>query len=487
MVQPRTSVAGVALALALVSVALVCWVSVEDSTMENFKAEEGLSRAVKGVLKGVMKFKANLSAKRKAASASPSSTLQNIIKLKAYSALARDKAMDMEDSGLKNAGIVPFLVAFGKKTQCKKKNMAKCQRETNVISLYAKLYARFSAKFRHGLPFYLMKKLNKHVIHGKGVVGLWRGTVGMSGYANWITLDHDKLGLSTKPFYFKKLAVRFSAYDAAVRKLTATYGDADSLAAAQLLQGKSKREYKSFYAREVAKAKRIQAKYFDHIVKAADTAEATAYATALSTNKHAKLAHAGIQAPAGLQAANYVGSKIQWKFPSYKKLRAKAKTAANAFMKKLKKKMKSTKAVVKAAQKKSLGVLLTVRTGDWMKSESQQQPKVTFIGTRGNLQGRLRAVPPQGQTFTQTFSTPHVLGKLKAIRLEAAGGDPWFVHSIEAHMESTGQHLKVPKKNFWLAGKPYDVSSRQVFGDAEFSDMFELNEDMPMKKSTPTN
>merc|ERR1711959_166913 len=247
---------------------------------------------------------------------------KNIVEFKAYCVSAYD-ITDTAMAGAKHASIVPFILAFGKNA-----------RNRNIITEYGQLYAYFGNKFKRGLGYYILKRLNKAILYGKGVTTVVRGTrVLQSG--QWIALNHRTLGLATRPGYLMRLAVRTTLYAKNLNYIRTNNAHADAFAAVQYLKGKTQRAYQSFLAREMAIVARHKNKNYRSVVKAAKTAEAVAYGAAKKRDPKAKLTHARIQTPAGKEAAGYVKGKITWKIPPMKVLIKRAAAKAKAYLAKM--------------------------------------------------------------------------------------------------------------------------------------------------------
>jgi len=367
-------------------------------------------------------------------------TLHNLINLKAYCVGAWDSAriaLRRAKHG-KYGALIEFLVFYGQEGSGIDQGGRKAKSGMNIVSEYAQILGRLHAKYKRGVNRYILDQFNEHIVHGNG--GLYlksniRTMLGNKG-GQLIALRYQAFGLTARPSLLAELALKLPRYLLYRGHISKNFKGADAYAAAALLQSKYNGHYTSFYQRELNKVQRHMRQQFDVVAKAAYGAENQAFEAAYRANRKAFFKHLQVQSSAGRNAAVKKSAQLPWKPPSLKVIKARAVKAAAAWLKKyqhLVKKGGAAKLVEEIADETS-GVKLFITTSQRLNAQSAMRPTIKFIGTKGHITGKLRAVGARGVTTVQHFPTQKAIGHIKKVIIDntkGKKGESWVCDTLK--------------------------------------------------------
>jgi len=173
------------------------------------------------------------------------STLENLRSLKAYCIIVKDNARQVRGfNSMKKGPLVQLILRFGLK---KKKN---------IVREYANIMGKMKREFK-GVNGYVLRYLDQAVVSGKGVVKYSR-TKGNYGRArkSVASFSFHRVGLVTRPKYFKSLEMPWSMYLQRKAKVNSASSKDDSYAAASWLLKKGRQHRKRFLRRIKRRAAR---------------------------------------------------------------------------------------------------------------------------------------------------------------------------------------------------------------------------------------
>jgi hypothetical protein len=377
-------------------------------------------------------------------------TLHNLINLKSYCVGTWDSAriaLRRAKHG-KYGAIIEFIVKYGQEGSGIDQGGRKAKSGMNIVSEYAQILGRLHAKFKSGINRYVLDEFNQHVVHGNGALYLKSNIRTMLGNlgGQLIVLRFKAFGLTSRPALLAELALKLPRYLLTRGHISKTFKGADAYAAAALLQSKYGGHYTSFYQRELNKVQRRMRQQFDVVAKAAYGAEAASFEAAYRANRKAFFEHLRVQSKAGRDAAVKKSAALAWRPPSLKVIKARAAKAAAAWLKKyqhLVKKGGAAKLIEEIADETS-GVKLYITTSDVLNAQSAMRPKITFIGKKGSITGRIRAVGARGVTTVQHFATEKAIGKLKQVIIDNTAGkadESWTCSHLRLRVGGKNQRV----------------------------------------------
>merc|ERR1711988_1855007 len=260
-------------------------------------------------------------------------TLANVRALKTYSLAAYDKAVDFKNShaSLSKQALVDLIIAYGKPSK----------KAENIVTQYADVTGKLKTVYTAGIGKYLLDHCDKAVVFGSGATVESRNVIGA-----WVAqFNANSLGLNSPPHYFRTLAVKLSDYQQQKIKVDALSKNADAEAAAAWLMKGTRKKYKSFLARIVAKVKARSEKLWKKVIKSAEKAEKKKW-------KESKKLH--FQPPSGVAGASkeYARLAKKLKMPSLSEMKKAAEKLAKQWQKRKKSTAKSIKKVIKKIEKK---------------------------------------------------------------------------------------------------------------------------------------
>jgi len=280
-----------------------------------------------------------------ASAADHAKMLKNICRVRSFSELAYDKALDLKNSRARSA-LLDFIVHFAKDAITEKDSVeeaqsvrqskeivykqksnqkARVQKKVdtdeyfllrnlpfpkasasdtsavnkeavgtpitfNVVIDYAKAIAATKVKFNRGINKYILSHLTEAIVKGEDVLGEKPNSV--THRLGKITFNSKLLGFVSTPRYFKKLAVKSVAFYKGYEACMSKSKSADVLAATAWLKSGAAKKYKTFLEREEDK-KNAKIAAFEHEKDSsalANIKKAFAKATGDTKNLFARLA-----------------------------------------------------------------------------------------------------------------------------------------------------------------------------------------------------
>jgi hypothetical protein len=319
----------------------------------------------------------------------------------------------------------------------------------DVVAEYAKAIGELVNEFQDDFWNYFMKHLNAAVLKGKSPVLSYHDKFLKK---NLVTFSAEALGLKATPDYFKKkLAVTLTAWASTKEKLPQA-GDAAI---------KEEWEKRAFQQEYEAAFEKIVA-YYEMHAELLDQTAADGSEEAIKTSyKNGVKAGKGVVGvmdplPVAGNAASAMIRKNKALHPKYKEISGKAKSKANAKVRKIKKAHYSTKYLVSKVERILTGVTIKMTTGKDTRDISGQKPGIKIIGSSGAIKGVIKALPLRDHAGMQTF-VGHI-GSFKEIRIFAekgkAGDDGWLDAMFEVQMGYGGKWTKLEAVT--CGGKTYE-------------------------------
>merc|ERR1711988_250633 len=302
--------------------------------------------------------------------------LQNLVDLKAYCSVAYERADDLKsyNDGMAKSALIDLIIMFGKPlkkdhTKEKKaafikafhdkhkfhpekdqgaffKKLAKIEKSApvkyNMVTDYAKIIGKLTAKYFTGFGHYLITHLNKAVLFGRGVVSVRRMSFNGRNQAGFIGTI---LGFQHHPHYLDQISVLSSDFYASQADAIKMAKDADSQAASMWLIAGGKKKYRSFYGKIETKVKAKSEKLWKKVIH-----------NALKGVKHAWKKHKKLhpQVPGGMLGAQeeFKRQAKKLKLPTNAQMVAAAKKLAEKWQKAHKKEASVVAKLIKKEETK---------------------------------------------------------------------------------------------------------------------------------------
>jgi len=368
--------------------------------------------------------------------------IRALVDLKAYCMGARHKAIKLQNKA-KTSSLIPFIVAFSK------------YGNKDLVTEYAQTVGKLRAQFQTGLGAFLLDRMNENVLTGKKITMLAE----KAPIKNYALLDHTRLGLRTRPDYFRTMAIRLSAWAGAKAKIHSGSGG-DAIKA--WIKSGNAEVFQMFRAKITSRYLRQRQIQDGKEEAGALVSEKAAFAEGVK-KKHGNQQVMQPLPPAGAKGGKYIRDKSGFKFPSPKQIAKEAMKKTLDYMAKVAKRDATSQQVVRAIEAKLEGTTIRITTSRHPFSDSTIVPDIELQGDLASIKGKIEALPLEGETLEQTF-TGDSLGQIQHVRLSIGKtNNPWLCSKFEVQvgtgnpwviMTPDGFGGELPAK-FWLDGAPY--------------------------------
>jgi hypothetical protein len=360
-----------------------------------------------------------------------------LVKLKAYAVVAKSQLSE-DFKGALRSGLVNFIVAFGDDTG------------KELVTEYAQVIGKLKATHPSspGIGGYLLDAIDDNVMKGQDVLTqLEHGE-----YKNSHVVDHTKLGLEEMPGFFLKLRASETDFQAQLAKMHEGKG---KKAIAMYTKRSKTSTYNTFLAKITAKYKNLQ----QGELSKREVGAIFAMQEALRRDTAANVSAYDLPGPlptAGKKGSQKMRALDQFNMPSAEVMAKEALAEAQKYMAAIAKRDMSPEAVAAAIRAEMEGVTLRITTDHRMFAESHQSPTIRIVGTKGEVNGTIDALPLNGETLTQTFNAvgPHPMGEVQFVILtsDAKARNPWLCTKLE---------VQVGRGNPWVDMAPNGKTSLQ--------------------------
>jgi hypothetical protein len=361
-----------------------------------------------------------------------SNVAHSIVKLKAFCMGARRQISRIQGSmksfedvyeDTDKGPLMSFMLKFGKVTG------------KDLITEYAQIIGDLELKAR-GISKYLITSINDAILLGKNPV------VEKDGLTQ---LDAATLGLVSQPKYLKDLSLSKTEF----YKLETTIKEGDTGKAANMW-GKHKMAdlFQDFYDKLEAEWNRKQEEHSHRVTKAAYHAIHQSYVDGVAAEK----GNQEVMQPfpeAGMNATVNATVEANFTMPSVATLKKQAMAHAREHMANIAKRGFSAQQMIKQVQAMYAGTTIQFTTDPHHYASSHQSPSITIVGTAGQIEAKVNALPLRGQSFKRTYMAKNGLGighiRHVVIRADPQVGNPWLCTSFR---------VQVGRGNDWVALLP---------------------------------
>lgn len=374
-------------------------------------------------------------------------TVTNILFLKTFATVAKDKASDLVDEA--RAGSMSALVPFIR-------DYAGVSKHPFID--YAKLMAKYRAKWTIGVSAYVLKSLHHSIIKGKGAVQCEHPK-------GFCSLKHKAFGLQSRPNMMNKLLVAHTHFQQTLAKLKKNLHNADAKAAAAWLKHGSKGKFMTFERRVQNYYKSKVDACFAKTVKVGIKAEFGAFETSKKAN-HDMFRQIRVQVPAGIKSTAAALAQCGVRVPTARQIKELAKAKADHWLKTKKFSMSNAKDLISKFMKDRIPVYIKITTGDQKGAASSMVPKISIKGTKATKNTKLKIAKTKGKT-TEGMVMAEGIGDFKSLTLKAGNMDSWYIKHVQVKQGKHGKWIQMcaqsevsPFKAMcsgkWLDMKPFD-------------------------------
>lgn len=410
--------------------------------------------------------------------------LENLVNLKAYSLGAYDDAVYVKHQHPgKGDAILDFVLAYGLHGGQVGANGGKAHVE-NIVTEYVNVLAALHAKYGKGVQAYILDHIDKsvrHVVGGPvfmkdGMTAFGNGGAFGRKFGNLYALRTSALGLNDRPQITVEIAIPTARFHQFKSITAAQSENADAVAATLFMKSKAFGRFKSFLQMEIAQVEAKMRSEFGYVAHNAFAAEQEAYRKSYESTRQDFFLHVAAQAPAGRIAAKETAARSNWVAPTMEEMVKIANAKSAAFLKTYKAAdAGDTSKLIKNMVQQVTGVKAFITTGGASSSSSRMTPKITFVGTKSTLEGKIRTVPGAGATFVQHFPAEAEIGEITKIVITATGGkNKWEVSGIKVRaggIENPIVHFVKDSKEtpFWLeSGNAVELTPLKKEGATEY-------------------